>query len=419
MFARHTEKQVHQLLNEFRVVYLTGPRQSGKTTLAQQVANARGMTFLSLDEPAILAAARNDPLGLLQSFQGQALVIDEFQLAPALVPAIKRMSDGLARGQRGRFLLTGSADIFSSARVQESLPGHMARVELYPLALNEKSDGELNLIDFLINDPMQVTHRNFKASSRGQLASWILGGGYPEVQDKSSRAQAAWYRSYVQGRLFKDFDSLYAARGDYHDRLKALIPYLAGLSGNLVKYASIANDLGQNDKVVKSYLGALEWMFIFKRLPPFIKNSAKRETLGMSKLHSVDTGLACHLLGIRSGEQLLASQWYGALLENLVLMECFKHQAWAQEDVQLMHYRDLAKNEVDIVMQTPDGELIGLVVKASASVSEADFKGLRAFAASSPKSFQCGVLFYSGAHRLPFSFEGRRFLALPLDILTM
>jgi predicted AAA+ superfamily ATPase len=137
----------------------------------------------------------------------------------------------------------------------------------------------------------------------------------------------------LQGRLFKDFESIYLAKGDYHTKLEGLIHYLAGLSGNLLKYASIANDLSQNDKVVKSYIEALEWMFIVKRIHPFVKNSAKRQTIGMPKLQMVDTGLACYLLGIKKPQQLLDSNFYGGLLESFVVMECFKHMAWSQERV--------------------------------------------------------------------------------------
>ncbi len=118
------------------------------------------------------------------------------------------------------------------------------------------------------------------------------------------------------------------------------LPYLAGLSGNLLKYASIANDLAQNDKVVKSYIEALEWMFFVKRISPFVKNSAKRQTIGMPKLHTVDTGLACYLLGLKKPPQLLTSEFYGGLLESFVVMECFKHIAWAEESVNIYHFRD-------------------------------------------------------------------------------
>lgn len=108
----------------------------------------------------------------------------------------------------------------------------------------------------------------------------------------------------MEGRLYKDFETLYAARGDYHSKLQAMAPYLAGLSGNLLKYANIANDLELNDKLVKNYIEILDLMFIVRRIPAYLKNQAKRLAVRMPKVHYVDTGLACHLSGLRSKEQL-------------------------------------------------------------------------------------------------------------------
>ena len=434
MFERNAKSRVHELLNEFRIVYIAGPRQSGKTTLAKAVAAERGMAYLSLDEPSVLASARSDPGGFIDAIGSTNVVIDEFQYVPELVGVVKLASDHLPTGQRGRFLLTGSADLFSSAKIQESLPGHMARLELYPLSLVERSGRSFNLIDFLLDEEL-FTNRSIKvrssskqdpsahepvsnALSRQQLAQWILQGGYPELEGKTPRSKSAWYRSYVQGRLFKDFESLYAARGVYHDRLKALIPYLAGLNAQLLKYASIANDLTQNDKVVKSYVEALEWMYIVKRIPPYIKNSAKRETIGMAKLHMIDTGLACHLLGIHTVEHLLASSSYGPMLENLVLMECFKHLAWSEQDATVMHFRDTKKNEVDMVIETGNAELIGIEVKASSAVSERDFVGLSILAEFAGPRFKRGLIFYAGERVLPFNQGRHQFHAIPLSWLS-
>lgn len=416
MYQRNSAGLLLDLLDEFRILYLTGPRQAGKTTLAKAIAAKREMQYLSLDEEGVLASARNDPHGFIKSFSGQNVVLDEFQYAPELTSAIKLASDNLPPDHKGKFLLTGSADIFSSARTQESLPGHMARVELWPLSVTEMRGSRFNLINHLLTGDLSQ-QQTFADIGREQLAQMVLDGGYPEVQDKSPRGRQIWFKSYMQGRLFKDFETLYAARGEYHAKLEALIPYLAGLSGNLLKYASIANDLSQNDKVVKSYIEALEWMFIIKRIYPFVKNSAKRQTIGMPKLHMVDTGLACHLLGIRNARQLSRSPVYGSLLESFILMECFKHMGWADEEVGIYHFRDTSKNEVDIVLERGGGKLIGIEVKASASVGEPDFKGLRRFAEFVGNKLELGVVFYSGARVLPFKIAHRTFYAAPISLL--
>jgi uncharacterized protein len=416
MYPRHSETLLKELLNEFRILYLTGPRQAGKTTLARKIAVDLEMHYVSLDEQTALASAQSDPHGFIDSFTGKPVVLDEFQQTPELITAIKLASDQLPPYERGRFFLTGSADIFSSAKTQEALPGHLARIELYPLSITEMVGSHFNLIDFLLSESLSIPD-SLPTLNREQLAQTLINGGYPELQSKSPRARQIWFQSYIQGRLWKDFDSIYHAKGDYHTKLKALIPYLAGLSGNLLKYASIANDLGLNDKVVKSYLEALEWMFIVKRIEPFVKNQAKRQTIGMPKLVMVDTGLACHLLGLKKPEQLLKSSFYGGLLESFVVMECFKQIAWAEDTMNIYHFRDGKKNEVDIILEQTDGHLIGIEVKASSTVRDSDFKGLRKLAEWVGERLKYGLIFYTGPRLLPFGHREEPYYAIPLSVL--
>ena len=416
MYARHLQPVLRELLGEFRIVYLAGPRQAGKTTLARAVSRALGLEYVTLDDQATLAAVASDPHGFVRSLGPKRVVLDEFQYAPALIPAIKEASDGLAPKERGKFLLTGSADVFRSARTQEALPGHMARVELLPLSVAELSGARRNIVDYLLaggfaNAPAAPT-------TRDALASWVLRGGYPEVQDKSARGKQAWFRSYMEGRLYKDFETLHAARGDYFSKLRALAPWLAGVSGNLLKYANIANDLELDDRLSKRYVEMLELMHIVRRVPAWTRGRAKRVATRMPKLHYVDTGLACHLLGLRREQQLLASPHYGGLLESLVFMECGKHAAWAEEAVALWHFRDNRKREVDIVLERADSRIVGVEVKASATVRQEDFKGLAALADFAGSAFERGVLFYGGPDPLPFHFAGNRFHALPLGMLA-
>ncbi|MCF6807338.1 ATP-binding protein [Thiotrichales bacterium 19S9-12] len=415
MISRKLAPIVIELLKEFRIVYLTGPRQSGKTTLAKTIPLESAFEYISFDNQNILTSAQSDPIGFLASFKNKKLILDEFQYIPELTSAIKQVSDNLNANEKGKFLLTGSADIFRSGKTQEALPGHMARLELYPLSLSEKFNTHTNIIDLLCNQDFNINLSD--GTTHKQLADIILQGGYPEVQTMNYRAKQTWYHSYVEGRLYKDFESLYAARGDYRSRLKALIPYLAGLSGNLIKYASISNDLKLEDKVVKSYIEILDLMFIIKVVPAYIRNKAKRQAITMPKLHMIDTGLACSLLGIRKQEQLTNSSYFGGLLENLIYMELMKQNTWSHEKVELFHFRDKYKNEADIVLEKDTNEIIGIEIKASATIKQQDFKGLLKLAEYNPSKFLYGVLFYSGKDILPFSRNGIQLYALPFSLL--
>ena len=415
LYARHLQPLVKELLGEFRIVYLTGPRQAGKTTLAHAVSRDAGMDYITLDDQATLAAARSDPHGFIRSLRRKRAVLDEFQYVPDLIPAIKEASDRLAPNEKGKFLLTGSADIFRSARTQESLPGHMARLELLPLSVGEMSGQRLNLIDHLLAG--DFANASSALATREDIANLVLRGGYPEVQSKSQRGRQMWFRSYMEGRLYKDFETLHAARGDYFSKLRALAPWLAGISGNLLKYSNIANDLGLDDRLSKRYVEILELMCIVRRVPAWLKGRAKRLATRMPKLHYVDTGLACHLLGLRNARQLLSSPQYGGLLESLICMECCKQATWAEEEVSLWHFRDNRKREVDIVLERGDSRVLGVEVKASATIRPEDFKGLAALAEFAGSAFEQGILFYNGQEALPFSLGGRRFHALPLGLL--
>ncbi|MBE0505011.1 MAG: ATP-binding protein [Desulfuromonadales bacterium] len=413
LYRRHIKERIIELLRDFRIVYLTGPRQAGKSTLVREIATELELGYYTFDDTALLASAQSDPRGLLASLR-RPLVLDEFQMAPGLISAIKMISDSAA-GEKGLFLLTGSSDIFRSAQTQEALPGHMARIELYPLSHTERHGQRCNQIDRLLAGSFD--NATLQPLDRVTMAEILMEGGYPEAIAKSSRSRSAWFASYAEGRLLKDFETMHQVKGDYHGKLSALIRNLAGMTGNLIKYANIANDLAQDDKTVKRYMEILELMFIIHRLDPYVRNSAKRAVVGMPKLHFVDTGLACWLLGLKQAETLHTSQFFGGLVENFVYAELLKHAAWAEEEVNFYHFRDTAKHELDLVIERSDGKVVGVEVKASMTVKTEDFSGLTSFADYAGEKFLHGILFYSGDKVLPFRIQNVTYRAVPISTL--
>jgi predicted AAA+ superfamily ATPase len=413
LYKRHIKARIVELLHDFRIVYLTGPRQSGKSTLAREIAKELGMGYYTFDDSALLASARSDPQGLLASLK-RPLVLDEFQMAPSLIGAIKAISDN-ADGQKGLFLLTGSSDIFRSAQTQEALPGHLARVELYPLSHSERHDHLCNQIDRLLGGSFDDA--SSQPLDRFTLGQMLMEGGYPEAISKSPRSRSAWFSSYTEGHLLKDFETMHQVKGDYHSKLAALIRNLAGMTGNLIKYANIANNLKLDDKTVKRYMEILELMFIIHRLNPYVRNSSKRAVVGMPKLHFVDTGLACHLLGMKHAETLHTSQFFGGLVENFVYGELLKHSAWSADEVNFYHFRDTAQHELDLVIERSDGKVVGVEIKASMTIKPEDFSGLSSFADYAGERFLHGILFYSGDKTLPFRIDGVTYHAVPISTI--
>jgi predicted AAA+ superfamily ATPase len=379
----------------------------------KEIAAGMGMGYYTLDDAALAASAESDPQGMLAALP-KPLVLDEFQMVPNLVGAIKMISDA-ADGQKGIFLLTGSSDVFRSARVQEALPGHMARLELYPLSRTERREENLNAVDWLVQGNFE--HPRLIPLDRKMLGDILIEGGYPEAITMSPRSRSIWFASYVEGRLMKDFETMHQVKGDYHTKLSALVRYLAGMTGNLIKYANIANDISQDDKTVKRYMEILELMFIIRSLHPYVRNSAKRSVVGMPKLHFIDTGLACHLLGLKQADTLHLSQFFGGLVENFVYCELLKHAAWSDEDVVFYHFRDTSRHEIDLVIERSDGAVMGVEIKASMTIKPKDFSGLTAFAEYAGEKFLRGVLYYSGDKVLPFRIDNRIFHALPISSL--
>jgi predicted AAA+ superfamily ATPase len=408
---------LQESLADTPVVLLNGPRQSGKTTLVRQFATDQ-RPYLSLDDATTCAAARQDPQGFLRRLDGA--VIDEVQRVPQLLLAIKLAVD--ERRGPGRFLLTGSADVMALPRVADSLAGRLEVLSLLPLAGCELVGTSSGWIDELFtalaaNTTPPSPPANQAATQVGEaLERRVLAGGYPEALGRSSEARRqAWARSYLNAILQRDVRDI--AEVDKLQALPQLLAALAQVCGQLCNYTQLGARIGLDGKTVSRYLTILEQLFLVRRVPAWSGNGLAR-IVKTPKVQFLDSGLLSHLLGLKAARVASDRTAFGPVLECFVYGELLRLASWADDSYDLMMYRDKDQLEVDVVIANGLGQLVGVEIKASASVQAGHLVGLRRLAAQAGDRFLGGVLLYDGIQSLPMgSVAGRPIWALPLASL--
>jgi predicted AAA+ superfamily ATPase len=386
-------------------VLLTGPRQAGKTTLAQALAG-EARVYHTLDNATTLAAAQSDPTGFVRNLEYAA--IDEVQRAPGLLLAIKESVD--ADPRPGRFLLTGSANLMTIPRVADSLAGRMEAVRLLPLAQSEiaaSGPGDFLARAFRGEAPVAGGRRVGPA-----LVDAVLTGGYPEaLARKDWGRRQDWYLDYVDAVVNRDVRDVAAI--DQLDRMPRLLRALAEHAGQLANYTGIGAAVGLNHVTTRRYAAVFEQLYLIHTLPPWHSNALKRLT-STPKLHFLDSGLLAALRGITPERIALDRGVFGPILESFVVAELLKLAGWNGERLRFSHYRDKDKCEVDAVIEDRVGRVLGIEVKASASVNAADFRGLRRLAEATGDRFAQGLVLYDHDRLVPF---GDRLWAAPLSAL--
>ncbi|MSQ71524.1 MAG: ATP-binding protein [Betaproteobacteria bacterium] len=404
LIPRLASRRVTQALADTPVVMITGPRQSGKTTLVRSFIGLK-RTYFTLDDDTLLSGVRRDPVGFLRGID--RAIIDEVQRAPELLRAIKQSVDEDRRP--GRFLLTGSANVLALPQASESLAGRMETVSLLPLSQVEIHGGKASFLGKAFSGGLP---RLGPAPANDDLANIVLAGGYPEMRRrKTLPRRQAWAREYLKSLLQRDVRDI--ADIEKLEGMSRLFRMLAHHSGGLVNFAAAGGRIGLDEKTARKYLMVFEHLFILRRVEPWLRSRLNR-LVKTPRLHFLDSGLLAATLGITTARLAKDRTILGPLLEAFVFSEILKQAQWFDESCALHHFRDKDQDEVDVVVENSAGAIVGVEVKAAATVRPADFRGLRKLANAGGEQFKLGVVLYDGSHVVPF---GERMFAAPVRCL--
>jgi uncharacterized protein len=394
--------KIEEALMDTPVVLLHGARQVGKTTLAK---NFEDREYYTLDNATTLAAAKSDPTGFIHGLSEKS-TIDEIQLAPELLPAIKEHVDN--NRQPGKFLLTGSANVLLVPKVSESLAGRMEVVALHPLAQTEIAGTNTQLITQAFTQ-QPIKHNG--AIGKTDLIKRILEGGYPEPRTRTPNRRQTWFDAYLTTILTRDVRDLANIEG--LSQLPRLLGLLGARSANLLNTADLANNANIAYTTLQRYMTLLEAIFLVSLVQPWSGNLTSR-LVKSPKVYLIDTALIAALLGANEAQLEINPVLYGGLLETFVMNELRKLASWSDLQPKAFHFRTQTQQEVDVVLERANGQLLGFEVKASATVTANDFKGLKTLQAAIPDRFVHGIVLYSGDKIIPF---GDHLSAIPLTSL--
>ncbi len=406
LLPRLVEPLLRRTLADTPVVLIQGPRQCGKTTLAQAVGSDRRYGYLSLDDPAVREAAIADPSGFVADLPPR-VVLDEVQRAPEIFTAIKATVD--RRRIPGHFLLTGSTNVMLLPKLADSLAGRLGFVRLHPLTQAELQQQHPPLIDRLFRGRFRVK----PAERLGRaLATRVVAGGFPSALARRGQARRrAWYRDYVDTIVQRDVRDL--AKIASLQTVPRLLSVAATQTAQLLNVAELAGPFQVSRPTIADYMTLLQRVFLVDMLPPWHQNRLNR-LVKTPKMHIADTGLACALLNLDADALWRDRTRLGPMLETFVLQELRRLAGAIDDDLRFHHYRDRDGYEVDIVIERGNGAVAGVEVKASSTVTANDFRGLRRLRDASGGRMVSGVVFYDGEAAVPF---GNGLFALPISYL--
>jgi predicted AAA+ superfamily ATPase len=351
-------------LTQFRALCITGPRQSGKTTLSKQL--FKGKDYVNFENPSVQHEADQNPEEFLAKYRKGA-VLDEVQRVPHIFRYLQGILDGNTK--RGQFILTGSNNFLLQEQVSQSLAGRAGYLSLLPLSYTELKQAKKEVID---------------------IDKLILTGGYPEIWQESL-SPGTWLNSYVQTyvqrdvRLLRNITNLGA--------FTKLISLTANYAGQIVNRDELARQVGVDTKTIQAWLGLLENSYLIYLLQPWHKNLNKR-IVKSPKLYFYDTGLLCHLLGIKNLSALKKHGAYGSIFENWIITEIKKNSFNNGLNELMYYFRDNVGNEVDLILEREEHPL-AIEIKAAKKLNSNMQRGLNFWQRNQPSGK--GILLYQGS----------------------
>ena len=410
MIRRHITEQLLQALADTPAVLINGARQTGKSTLAQLPELTKpGRQYLTFDDPGVLAAAKQDPNGFIAGLNAP-VTLDEIQHVPELFPAIKMAID--RKREPGRFLLTGSAHVLVLPKLSESLAGRMELLTLWPFSQGEMNGIKEGFVDALFSRQPGWSSGKSGSPRCEELVEKVLAGGYPPVIARNAGARRkAWFQSYLTTILQRDVRDLTNVADV--TAVPRLLSVVATRAGGLLNFADLSRTLALPQTTLKRYFALLEATFLVQLLRPWSTNLGQR-VIQTPKVYLDDTGLLAHVSGLTVERLKVDGTLAGGVLENFVLMELRKQSAWSDTQPEFFFWHTASGQEVDIVLEDSAGRLVGIEIKAGATLGGGDVRGLQAMANAAGKRWVRGVVLYTGTEIIPF---GAHLHGLPMSQL--
>ena len=386
IYPRYLLESLKAALADTPAVLIHGARQSGKTTLAKMLGEE--YSYYTFDDETTLTAAQLDPIGFINRLPGKC-ILDEVQIVPEIFRTLKKAID--ENREPGRFILTGSANLMLLPKVSDSLAGRVEILRLHPLSQVEIESTETNAISQMFSNAFapRETEINY-----AEILNRVVRGGYPEPFKRMDlRRNRSWYRNYIATIIERDLRDV--AKIHSAGSMPKLLKMLANQTAQLNNVSEIAPAFQLSKPTLKHYTELLNRIFMVEYLQPFFRNRIKR-LVKTPKVHITDTGLACSIMNISVEHLQRDPAKFGHILETFVYNELRRQSSWLNEEIEFFHFRDRDGYEVDLVLEDSQGNIVGIEVKASATIRENDFLGLKRLQRLLGKQLSMGVVLYIG-----------------------